>query len=284
MNRIEHISKKIPIEWFINPGTKEKISPNKINDWINKHTALQKEKSSSSIKYEYYNFSPSKIEEEKDEINILDTWMCLQSNGMVSYNEDPEHNLAVGDRIDSRIFADFCNFEGKVLDIGVGPQQYPSHMEYWNKKEDTNEVFFVGIDPLIGTFPKKFAYVKGFSEYLPFIDGLFDQVLFVTSLDHLFNPYKAFQEAKRVLKDDGEIIIWNTEKDPKTPKPVTTNMWYERLQVPEGAEDRFHLKKYSEKDMQKMFKDNGLDNFDKLEVNKSEYKREVFYKCKLITK
>jgi SAM-dependent methyltransferase len=278
---------EIPAEWLADPYSKKSIQGSYMPDeWMRKHIKIHKDDPEDKDQwYEYYHFIPEGIEEEKDENNILDTWEHLQANGIVSYTEDPENNLGVGDRNDSKQFAEFCQFKGKILDVGVGPQGCPSHIQYWRNTKSYNceETFFIGLDPLLGEFPKGFGFVHGLAEYLPFVDGLFDQVLFVTSLDHVFNPHKALQEAKRVLRDDGkgEIIIWNTTKLPNAPKPKKTNAWYEELEIPEGAEDRFHFKKYVPGDMERLIQECGLDLEQVKMIQKSEYKIEVFYKCRL---
>ncbi|MBK8125693.1 MAG: methyltransferase domain-containing protein [Elusimicrobia bacterium] len=142
-------------------------------------------------------------------------WEQLQENGEVSYREDPEHNLGVGARADHLAFADFCGFHGNVLDVGVGPQKEPTHLQRARDKS----AFFVGIDPLAGEQPRNFAFVRGLAEHLPFRDGVFDQVLFVTSLDHMLDPVGALREARRVTKPEGRVFLWMGEKNPARPSP-----------------------------------------------------------------
>jgi SAM-dependent methyltransferase len=161
----------------------------------------------------------------------------LQNNGQISYKFSPAENLGVGKRLDFFAFAEFCTFHGNILDVGVGPQKLPTHIQYCKKKE----VFFVGIDPLKGVQKRSFPFVHGLAEFLPFNNNLFDQVLFVTSLDHFLDPNLAFTEAKRVLKDRGELCIWFGEKDKNAPMIKKTHEWYENLTIPEGAIDKFHL-------------------------------------------
>jgi len=61
------------------------------------------------------------------------------------------------------------------------------------------------------------AYVKEFSAYgeahlanasaLPYADGIFDIVNFTDILEHLFDPLKGLQEAVRVLKKSGYLVL-----------------------------------------------------------------------------
>ena len=186
-----------------------------------------------------WNFIPEELEELNSP--LWKVWKTLQDNGVASYSNSPTNNLGVGPRKDFLDFASFCDFKGVVLDVGVGPQISPTHIEYNEKKN----VHFIGIDPLIGVQPRKFDFVLGLGEYLPFKNASFDQVLFVTSLDHFIDPVKALQEAKRVLKNSGEICVWLGEKDKNAPKPKESPVWYKKLQIPEGAEDPFHFRRFT---------------------------------------
>jgi SAM-dependent methyltransferase len=129
-------------------------------------------------------------------------WEALQANGEVSYSEEADASLSVGDREDPARFAAFCRLSGTVLDIGCGPQARPSYAGAGR---------FVGIDPLRGEARRDFDFVQGIGEYLPFRDHSFDHVLFATSLDHLLDPVRALREAVRVLTSGGTIEIWSGE-------------------------------------------------------------------------
>lgn len=132
-------------------------------------------------------------------------WEALQANGEVSYREEADSSLSVGDREDVARFAAFCRLAGTVLDIGCGPQARPSY---------AGAARFVGIDPLRGEARRDFDFVQGIGEYLPFRDQSFDHVLFATSLDHLLDPVRALREAARVLHPGGTIEIWSGEVPP----------------------------------------------------------------------
>jgi SAM-dependent methyltransferase len=221
--------------------------------------------------HHYWNFLPQQVSElEKPEWKI---WKQLQDNGMISYQADPEHNLGVNDRKDFIQFVDFCSFHGNVLDIGVGPQRIPSHIEFCSRKD----VFFVGIDPLEGDQPRAFSYVRGLGEFLPFKNNLFDQVLFVTSIDHFIDPIIPLCEARRVVKYDGEICLWVGEKDKTGPKPRQTHEWYEKLSVPRGAEDRFHYRRVNGRQIESYITKTNL-NINKREIIPVDrWRRNLFY-------
>jgi len=85
---------------------------------------------------------------------------------------------------------------GWVLDVGCGsPRQsvqlIPKNCEY------------TGVDPY-GCEP---GMVRALSEILPFADSVFDAVIFNTSLDHILDYVTALNEAHRVLKPGGKLIV-----------------------------------------------------------------------------
>lgn len=206
---------------------------------------------------------------------LVTIWTQLQENGVVSYKNAPKQNLGVGERNDYIQFSDFCNFKGRVLDVGVGPQPLPTHLEYSQSKDFQ----FIGIDPLIGETPKQFAFVRGFGEKLPFKDKIFDQVLFVTSLDHFISPFLALKEAKRVLNNGGNICIWVGEKSPLAPKPVKSPEWYLNLKIPVGADDPFHYKRFSIEELRTFLREANLEVIEWKSIKVDEYRDNHFIRC-----
>jgi len=74
-----------------------------------------------------------------------------------------------------------------------------------------------GIDPsekmLELARKRNLTVVNGFAENLPFPADNFDFATFITSICFIENPDKAINEAYRILKKDGEIIIAFIDKD-----------------------------------------------------------------------
>ena len=137
-------------------------------------------------------------------------WEALQANGEQAYDIDPPSSLSVGDRDDVRAFARFAQLDGRVLDVGCGPQPLPSYAAGMIGE-------LVGVDPLVGEQPRDFAFVKGIAEYLPFADARFDRVLFATSLDHVLSPPLALAEARRVTARGGAVVVWFGEQAAPAP-------------------------------------------------------------------
>lgn len=178
-------------------------------------------------------------------------WEEVERNGLVSYEADPENNLSVSERDVIVAFGRFAGLHGLVLDVGCGPQSRPAYAHGFEGR-------FVGIDPLRGEEHRDFEFVQGVGEYLPFRGGVFDRVLFATTLDHMLSPRRALLEAKRVTSPSGEIVVWSG--DDRT-KPAFTGVsadWYEGLRVPEGAQDRFHVARFSRDSVLDALHDAGL--------------------------
>ncbi len=180
-------------------------------------------------------------------------WEVLQANGVRSYDHDPEHNLAIGERSDFTAFGEFCGLAGDVLDVGCGPQAWPSH---FNAASPGTRL--VGVDPLVGEQAAHYAQVRGLAEHLPFADDVFDQVVFATTIDHFVDPVAAMREAARVSKPDGVIVVFVGHKHPDAPAPPVSPEWYRRLKPPEGYDDVFHVARLDPAGAEDLFARSGL--------------------------
>lgn len=96
--------------------------------------------------------------------------------------------------IDERHNVVLKHLRGKVLDIGCGENLLVK--QYGNG---------VGID----VFPWKGIDVLVYTTHLPFADKVFDTITFMASLNHTPKQIRGavLNEAKRVLRDDGQILI-----------------------------------------------------------------------------
>ncbi len=199
---------------------------------------------------------------------LLAAWDKLQDNGEIVYAKFPELNCAVKTRNDMNEFKKFCSFHGVVLDVGCGPRM-PIYLE--NNK---NVRLAIGMDPLISFNNNLLSDVdlfRGIGEFLPFKDETFDVISFATSFDHMIEPITVLKEVRRILKKDGTMCFWINDDIPAKPSIVkrainkakrtifskksskeiiTTQLQREneqkaivqKMEIPEGAEDQFHLK------------------------------------------
>jgi ubiquinone/menaquinone biosynthesis C-methylase UbiE len=103
---------------------------------------------------------------------------------------------------------------GRVLDVGGG---YGTAALQANVPHEN----FIVIDPMICKWDsiksKSFLIhykalenlirVPGFAEALPFKNATFDTVHMRSCIDHFENPHRALLESRRVLNDDGKLVI-----------------------------------------------------------------------------
>jgi len=203
-------------------------------------------------------------------------WEQLQENGLVSYTQDPENNLGVGKRKSPLQFGAFAGFDGLVLDVGCGPQSWPTHFA-----ESTDRTRFVGVDPLVGASSPDYTQLRALGEFLPFREQVFDHVVFATSLDHFIDPVPVLLEAGRVCRSDGEVDIWIGEKKAGAPKPAVSASWYTSLKKPSEAEDVFHLKRLAREDMLRIIERSSLLISDEEVHPIDEFRTNYFFRLKV---
>ncbi|MFP3871474.1 MAG: class I SAM-dependent methyltransferase [Candidatus Natronoplasma sp.] len=136
--------------------------------------------------------------------------------------------------------------EGEGIEIGVGSGRFsePFSVEY-------------GLDPsreMLKIAKKRgIRGIQGVGERLPFRGDRFDFVLIVTTICFFEEPQTALEEAQRILKSGGEIIIGFIDK--KSPvgqeyrRKKEQNLFYREAEF------------YSVKEVEKMLKKAGFSDF-----------------------
>lgn len=256
----------IPKEWFACPCCKKELS------YTSNGASCVCSSYAFNAAGHYWDFYPAGVPALQE--SPWKTWEVLQDNAEIAHNAAPEQNLGVGKREDFLRFGNFCKFRGAVLDVGCGPQRLPTHVEYCMDAS----VFYVGLDPLIGDQPRDYPFVRGLGEFLPFREALFDQVLFVTSMDHFVDPLVPLREAKRVLKKDGEICVWFGEKAKDAPPPKESPEWYKTLVKPEASDDPFHYKRFTQQTFEDVVARAGLMVNELHLLRLNHWRRSLSYK------
>ena len=208
---------------------------------------------------------------------IWTSWAKLQENGVVSYEQDPDRNLAVGEREDCSRFSRFCGFSGLVLDVGCGPQPWPAYLS-----ESAAGTVFCGVDPLVGGKPGKYTRVRGLAEYLPFRNEAFSHVVFATTLDHFVSPYAGLVEARRVVTSGGTIEVWLGQKAEDAPAPDKSHDWYDQLIKPAGADDVFHMERLDEAAAIDLFNSAGLQVVERESHQSGDYRTDNFFRLAVV--
>lgn len=104
------------------------------------------------------------------------------------------------------LFQNNISKDSKILDIGCAMGGMLSYL----KKQDYNYLYGIDVTKKyidIAKKNKEFDIQFGSADDIPFENNFFDLLIIDQVMEHLVNPRKAFQEAKRVLKKNGFFCI-----------------------------------------------------------------------------
>jgi ubiquinone/menaquinone biosynthesis C-methylase UbiE len=131
----------------------------------------------------------------------------------------------------------------KILDVGCGTGETISFLKKLFPKAK-----FYGVDSSSSAI--KFSKLRGhknilksLAEKLPFKDKTFDVILFLDVLEHISDDQKVINEAKRVLKKNGSIIITS---------PALNFIWSAH------DTDQGHKRRYTRRAIRKLSSNAGL--------------------------
>lgn len=100
-------------------------------------------------------------------------------------------------------FKEFHGATGMILDVGSGMGTEDRMKRGYSYLPDSGKI---KIDPELPADRENF--VRGVAEYFPFEEGVFDTVLVVSVLDHLFALERGMKECSRVLRHGGKINVF----------------------------------------------------------------------------
>lgn len=136
---------------------------------------------------------------------IFNRWKQINFvDNPIEFAERPAGSCSVGlGRFDTA-FAGFIApyLQGRVLDLGCGPQPVPSYLQGYPAR------LISGLDPLEPFSAHPFQFHRGFGEFMPWPDAAFDIVINATSLDHSFSLDLVTREIVRVLRPGGRLLVW----------------------------------------------------------------------------
>ena len=161
----------------------------------------------------------------------------------VYYNyEYAEANLASDDNMGDRPGSDNINTTGRydqlftlikqhigvnsnILDVGCASGGF---LDYLSKYDYEN---LAGVEPTYKYYKKaqkkqKYNIKMGFAEKIPFDDNVFDIVIMDQVLEHIVDPSKALNEAKRVLNKDGFLCVGIPDADRYKEKYFFDFFWF----------------------------------------------------------
>jgi SAM-dependent methyltransferase len=146
---------------------------------------------------------PYALESPSEEVTGV--WeKALRGNKMARYLEF--YNSALGQMIlkaEAAYVKEWLKGCKTVLDIGCGPGVF---------EKELSDMNIVGIDPSadmlqLARSQNRDVFTPGKAESLPFQDSCFDGVFFIASLEFAEDYKLAIDEAARVLKEGGKIVI-----------------------------------------------------------------------------
>lgn len=142
-----------------------------------------------------------------------DDWKRLYEQELIDYREHfaktgdyfgyfsvPKYKTAADIGI---VIREYCKGQ-PCLDIGCGALKRPVYM--------LPDMDFTGIDPDPGVQERSFPFKQALGEDIPYPDCHFGCVTIMSILDHVLDPDKVLSEAHRVLKPNGYVFIWYTDK------------------------------------------------------------------------
>ncbi len=130
---------------------------------------------------------------QKHQDEMWQDFEAKEKGVLSSRNETTEY---IGEIIDQR-------GDGLFLDVGCGALPLPPYMA-----ASVGHVRWMGIDPFFGDAVREFPFAQALGEYLPFRPGVFDGVLYASTIYHQVDPQQSLRRTRRVLKPDGRLYIW----------------------------------------------------------------------------
>ncbi len=142
-----------------------------------------------------------------------------------------------------------------VLEVACGTcgfgRSVAQHVKLINELDITTAMLEVGYKEAIKQNITNQIFTIGEAENLPFLSSTFDIVMSRLAFHHFINPEVVFKEMKRVLKDNGKLVIVDMEARAENLREVAD--YYETLR------DKSHTKCLSRLDFQRIADSNGME-------------------------
>lgn len=142
--------------------------------------------------------------------------------------------------------------DAKILDIGCGDGEYTS-LFCRNK----NEVIGLDLKNTVKPEYKRFKFVKGKAEDLPFPSETFDLIISFDVLEHIYDDKNAIREMHRVLRKNRRVFL-------ETPNRERLSYWLlalvgkKRNYPLKLGKDCIHLREYTRRELENRFKERGF--------------------------
>lgn len=160
-----------------------------------------------------------------------------------------------------KIFARLPDGAG-ILDVGCGSgfsieKSIPAGKKF--------EIYGVDVTEEVIKYAQEqrpsFHFSLAYGEQLPFEEKKFDAVVYLDVIEHLNDPIKSLNEARRVLKDNGFAVILVVKEH----HPLFRIIWWFWMKARGKVWEDAHLRVYDEKSLEK---DLASAGFKVTEMNK----------------
>ncbi len=143
----------------------------------------------------------------------------------------------------------------KILDVGCGSG---FAIEQSVKNRPDLEVYGVDVAPNLIDYAQKyrprFNFVLAKGEELPFDNETFDAILYLDVIEHLVNPGKSLDEARRALKPNGFTVILVVLEG----HPVFQIIWKIWLKMKGKVWHDAHLHIFTKENLKKLLNEHGF--------------------------
>lgn len=141
--------------------------------------------------------------------------------------------------------------EGDGVEIGAGSGRFTQPLNIHTGVEPAQKMRDIAIK-------RGLNVIEGVAENLPLEDKTFDFAIFITSTCFLDSPQQAYQEAARVIKDQGSIVIAFLEKNSEMGKAYEAH----KHEDPLFCDATF----YSYDEIESMLKQAGFHQFQSVQT------------------
>lgn len=165
-----------------------------------------------------------------------------------------------------------------VLEIGVGRGEFLEALA--SVLDDSVKIYGIDqsdayVNETKKTFPQDNVILKHMSaENMTFDDNTFDMICISNTLHHLENEKQVFNEIKRVLKEDGKLIIQEMIQDHQSPAQMS-HVWIHHFAAElERYFNRYHDETFRLNAIKNFIEENGFYIEEDMSYNLPEFSHE----------
>jgi SAM-dependent methyltransferase len=144
---------------------------------------------------------------EKGVSGDLSLWQAHQGKMWREYQDGDEGIFTYDDHEIGRYVGEIIARAGNglYLDVGCGARAWPVYMA-----ASSECVEWIGVDPFLGDTARRFAFVQGMGEFLPFRPEALDGALYASTIYHQLDPQRSLERVHSTLRPTGKLFVWYT--------------------------------------------------------------------------